>query len=152
MHMLPPGLAHDVTAPAQGMHFGIVTRQEEAQAWAVARETFPEDTYGQRLLSFSMSNTDSVWKIRLQQATEMAAVAQPGYWLAPFRNFQADCPYFIGSYQQVTALLIALVRRGITVFILDIPAREEEFAHIEVAFEDAVKQLQAENDETRDRQ
>jgi alkanesulfonate monooxygenase len=150
MQMLPPGLTYDLTAQAQGMHFGIVTRQEEAQAWAVARETFPEDRYGQRLLSYSMSNTDSVWKIRLKQVAEMAAVAQPGYWLEPFRNFQADCPYFIGSYQQVTALLVALVRRGITVFILDIPAREEDFSHIEVAFKDAEKQLRAENDETRD--
>lgn len=141
MHMLPPGLAEALPTPVQGVHFGIVTRQDAAPAWTRAREFFPEDRYRQRLLRFSMSNTDSVWKQRLQQAAELATAAQPGYWLEPFRNFQADCPYFVGSYQQVTELIVALVRQGIRVFILDIPAHQEEFYHTDVVFKAAERQL-----------
>jgi alkanesulfonate monooxygenase len=141
MQMLPPSLESDLTKGMDGIHFGVVTREDEALAWEVARATFPEDRYGQRVLTFSMNNTDAVWKMRMKQAAEMAAAARPGYFLEPFRNFKADCPYFIGSHEQVAELIASLVLRGINMFILDIPAQEEEFRHVDLAFKKAETQL-----------
>ena len=102
-------------------------------AWQAARATYPPDAAGRRMQAFSMSNTDSVWKQRMLAASKMAEGAKPGYWLEPFRNFQADCPYFIGSREQVARLIASFVQSGIRHIILDAPPSEQEVAEIDAA-------------------
>jgi len=143
MQMLPAQLDAALTAGATGIHFGIVTRESEESAWQAAKEIFPPDAAGRRMQAFSMTNTDSVWKQRMMMATKMGENAEPGYWLEPFRNFQADCPYFIGSRSQVAGLIAAIVRKGIRHIILDIPRAEQEFAEIDAAFACAAESLAA---------
>jgi alkanesulfonate monooxygenase len=140
MQMLKPELEQAVDG-AGGIHFGIITRETEDEAWAVAHELMPEDEVGREILDYSMKNTDSVWKRQMKEASEESIEQSSNYWLAPFRNFKADCPYFVGDYNQVTDLLVRLIGRGIDLFILDIPAREEEFRHINIAFKKAGQQL-----------
>ena len=89
--------------------------------------------------AMSMNNTDSVWKQRMMMAAKMETDARQGYWLDPFRHFQADCPYFIGSHEAVAELVRELAAAGIRHIILDIPAIEEEFAEIDIAFGKAAK-------------
>ncbi len=137
MQMLPAQLEDQLTAGATGIHFGIVTRSSEEDAWQAAKRLFPADASGQRMQTFSMKNTDSEWKQRMMMAAKMAESARPGYWVEPFRNFQADCPYFIGSHAQVGELIARLVRKGIRNIILDIPAAEEEFAAVDGACQEA---------------
>lgn len=134
MQMLPAKLDGDLTPGAQGIHFGIVTRSDPEAAWQAAREIFPPDEAGRRLQAFSMNNTDAVWKRRMMMAATMGEGAREGYWLEPFRNFKADCPYFVGSHAQVAALVARLARGGIRHIILDIPRAEREFAEIDQAF------------------
>src|SRR5687767_4022065 len=119
MRMLTPTLGEGVIDGETGVHFGIVTRPSEEAAWAAAVQCFPEDKRGERIQELSMSNTDSVWKQRMAKAAKLEQDAKPGYWLRPFKSFQADCPYFIGSHAQVADVLAQLVRRGIRHFILD---------------------------------
>jgi alkanesulfonate monooxygenase len=134
MTMLGPELA-DSLAPAQrGIHLGLVTRRRGSDAWASAEHLFPEDRRGARVQELTMKNTDSVWKQRMFKAAQLGESARPGYWLRPFRDFKADCPYFVGSHDEAGALLAALVRGGIRHIILDIPCAEEEFANVERAF------------------
>lgn len=133
MQMLKPTLSRDL-ADDKAIHFGIVTRSETSEAWQAAQRHFPEDTLKQSMLDFSMNNTDSVWKRRLKIAADQPDKSDTGYWLAPFRNFMADCPYVVGDYQQVAELLANLIVQGIDCFVLDIPAHEEEFQHIHAAF------------------
>ncbi|PON09613.1 LLM class flavin-dependent oxidoreductase [Candidatus Entotheonella serta] len=140
MQMLPANV-DDLATGVKGIHFGIVTREQEAHAWQAASELFPDDDMGRELLELSMQNTDSAWKMRLQRAADMIASPTPGYWLDPFRTFKADCPYFVGTYQDTAALVATLVRRGIDTFILDIPAREEEFYHVDRVFQSAQQEL-----------
>ncbi|MEQ8661721.1 MAG: alkanesulfonate monooxygenase, partial [Gammaproteobacteria bacterium] len=122
-------------APGQrGIHLGLVTRPRALDAWASAERLFPEDRRGARVQELTMKNTDSVWKQRMFKAAQLGESAQPGYWLRPFRDFKADCPYFVGSHDEVAALLAALVRGGIRHLILDIPCVEEEFANVDEAF------------------
>jgi alkanesulfonate monooxygenase len=144
MQMLPPDI-DSISGDIEGIHFGIVTRDSEAQAWEAAHRLFPEDKEGQEILAHSMINTDSVWKKRMKAAISMENPSNRAYWLEPFRNFNADCPYFIGDYNQVTDLLVRLICKGVRVLILDIPAYEEEFYHIDLAFKKASERLRAGN-------
>lgn len=134
MRMLPPELDDGITGAGVGLHFGIVTRDDEKPAWQAAARRFPEDRYGERVQALTMKNTDSVWKQRMFRALQMEESARPGYWLNPFKTFQADCPYFVGSHQQVAQLISRLVRSGARKFILDIPGHEEEFENVAAAF------------------
>jgi alkanesulfonate monooxygenase len=140
MQMLQPDLG-EATGDAQGIHFGIITRPAAAESWQEARALFPQDQEGQHILDLSMRNTDSIWKKKMRLASRIEDLKsaggeseETGYWLQPFRNFKADCPYFVGDYERVADLLVRLITKGASLFILDIPAREEEFRHINAAF------------------
>jgi alkanesulfonate monooxygenase len=141
LQMLPPKVDQGLTE-ARAVHFGVVTRPDEAGAWAAAHELFPESLEDQEILELSMQNTDSVWKRRMHQADRLGP-GEPGYWLTPFRNFKADCPYVVGDYRRVAGVVARLVRKGVEVVILDIPAREEEFRHIDRAFALSADELRA---------
>ncbi len=128
MQMLPGTLAEALAPGVAGIHLGIITRADEGEAWAAARRRFPHDPEARAMLELSLGNTDSQWKQRMVQAARQSASAAPGYWLEPFCQMQADCPYFVGSHRQVGELLRALVRGGIETVILDLPADEVEVA------------------------
>jgi len=49
----------------------------------------------------------------------------------------------VGAYERIADILVRLIRGGIDVFVLDIPAQEEEFQHIHYAFEIAREKLLA---------
>ena len=100
LQMLQPTFAAGLEE-ARAIHFGIVTRETDSQAWDAAYTLFPEDEDGQAILDYSMQNTDSIWKRRMKLAAEEPDCSDSGYWLAPFRNFKADCPYIVGGYDRV---------------------------------------------------
>jgi alkanesulfonate monooxygenase len=140
MEMLRPELGNGVYG--KGIHFGIVTRSEQTEAWRVARELFPEDRLGQRIQERSMGNTDAEWKRRMFVAAQAPDPLVTGYWLEPFKNFKADCPYYVGDRQSVASLIESLVRAGIRTFILDIPNSATEFDEVRAAFASAESRLQ----------
>jgi alkanesulfonate monooxygenase len=140
LHMLQPEFEQGLSN-TRAIYFGITTRKDEAQAWKVAKRLFPESEEDQTMLDLSMENTDSVWKRRLRLAADQPDRADTGYWLLPFRNFKADCPYVVGAYERIADVLVRLIRGGIDVFVLDIPAQEEEFQHVHYAFEIAREKL-----------
>jgi alkanesulfonate monooxygenase len=133
MRMLGPQLEQP-PGRTQAIHFGIVTRDSEDDAWRAARERFPDDEIGRFVQEQSMKNTDSEWKRRLQLAASQEAGALPGFWMSPFANFQADCPFFVGDHARVSALLAALVRSGVRTFVLDIPLDAQEYDNTAIAF------------------
>lgn len=139
LQMLPPQLAAGLMPSATGVNFGLITRPTRDQAWSAARARFPEDRHGQRVLALSMSNTESVWKQRLKKAAEMEAGSAAEYWLDPFRNFQSDCPYLVGDYEQVSEILASLITRGIRAIVLDLPRDESEYRHAAEAFSRAAR-------------
>jgi alkanesulfonate monooxygenase len=129
MQMLPARLEDDL-ADVPGIHFGIVSRETGDAAWEAARTLFPDSEESRTMLQYSMSNTDAVWKHRMMAESERVVAAGDGYWLAPFANFQADCPYLVGSHDYIAERLRLLAQRGVTTFIFDIPANEEEFLNL----------------------
>jgi alkanesulfonate monooxygenase len=133
LQMLPSNLEKLIVS-ARAVHFGVITRKDEAASWTAARSAFPEDEVGRRAQELSMANTDSVWKMRMKRASEMEdAGGMPGYWLEPFRAFKADCPYFVGAYREVRLLINKLVENGTESIVLDLPPKEEEFHHVSMA-------------------
>jgi alkanesulfonate monooxygenase len=133
MRMLQPALERAHVA-SRGISFGIVARATREAAWNAARALFPADREAQELLDMSMSNTDSSWKRRLHSVAHLPERTEDGYWLGPFRNFQADCPYFVGSYSRTADLLRGLAEKGVDFVVLDIPAQDEEYEHVGRAF------------------
>jgi alkanesulfonate monooxygenase len=117
-----------------GVRIGIITDRDEARAWSIASERFPEDRKGQLTRQLATKVSDSRWH---QQLSELAddEGRNGNYWLAPFRNYQAMCPYLVGSYDQVAAELARYVDDGCETFIVDEPASEEDMQHTGFVFE-----------------
>jgi len=129
MQMLPPTL-EDGLSNAPGVNMGIVARQERDQAWRAAHVLFQDSAENRDVLKYTMSNTDSVWKRRLGAEAEIEELRENGYWLGPFMNYQADCPYLVGSYSDVGSSLRRFVEKKISTIILDVIADEEELQHV----------------------
>ena len=123
MQNLKPELEQAVNGQS-GIHFGIITREQEAQAWQAARHRFPEDPSGRELLEFSVKNTDASWWKYMKKVSDEAPQTPSNYWLHPFQNYKADCAYIVGDYEYVASLLVRLIDRGIKAFILEIPPCE----------------------------
>jgi alkanesulfonate monooxygenase len=140
----------DQADEGSGIRVGIVTRESDAEAWAVAHERFPADRKGQLTQKLAMKVSDSHWHRQLAEMAESdggedAGAASDGdgaeeidpYWLWPFENYATFCPYLVGSYERVAQELRRYVEFGFRCFILDIPPSEEELTHIRAVFERA---------------
>jgi alkanesulfonate monooxygenase len=120
--------------PNTGVRVGIIARETEDEAWEIAHKRFPEDRAGQITHKIAMKVSDSSWHRQLSElATETNEKASP-YWLFPFQNYKTFCPYLVGSYRRVGEELARYIQIGYRTFILDIPAHEQELAHIRAAF------------------
>jgi alkanesulfonate monooxygenase len=128
MQMLPAGLDRAVTSP--GLNLGIFARPTRDQARRQAQLFFQDDAEKRALLRYSMENTDSVWKQRLKDAAQTSEIQENGYWMLPFLTSEADCPYLVGSYDEIGATLRRFVDVGVTTIILDAVASEHELEHI----------------------
>jgi alkanesulfonate monooxygenase len=117
-----------------GVRIGIVARKNRSEAWNVAHQRFPEDRKGQLTRKLANKVSDSQWHKRL---AEVGASVGDGetYWLHPFENYQTNCPYLVGAYEEVAFELGRYMAGGYSTFILDIPFAEEEFEHIGAVFQ-----------------
>ena len=125
-----PGGEYLETGPATGegagVRVGIVADPDPDRAWARARERFPEDRKGQIAHKMAMKVSDSHWHRQISDI-EKAVEGQPSpYWLWPFKNYSTFCPYLVGSDDVVSDELATYIRAGFRVFILDIPAQQED--------------------------
>ena len=129
--------AHPSRDVACGVRIGIVARNSEEKAWAVASERFPEDRKGQLTRQLANKVSDSAWHHQLAGIGATANGKRGTYWLHPFENYQTNCPYLVGSYDTVAEEVSRYLEAGFGTFILDIPAAEEEFEHIGAVFQRA---------------
>src|SRR3989449_269182 len=90
---LPDDLLH------LGVRVGIIARERDADAWAVAYSRFPEDRKGQLTHQLAMKVSDSSWHKQL--STVVVETERSPYWLVPFQNYKTMCPYLVGSYDRV---------------------------------------------------
>jgi alkanesulfonate monooxygenase len=128
---------------SRGIRIGIIARSGEDEAWSVARARYPEDRKGQLTHQLAMKVSDSSWHQQLSQLAQAAPAAEHPYWLVPFQNYKAVCPFLVGSYDRVADELARYVDIGYRTFILEVPASEDEISHTGVVFDRAVSRCTA---------
>ncbi len=148
LQMLPSGEVNDSNCKNKSLAFGIVARETPEDAWEAANKIYPPDRFGQKLLKVSMERNETDWKARIGREMEAGswergdgsgASATPGvrlnplYWLEPFKNKYADCPYLVGSYAELAEFVATLAKHEAHSFVLTIKT-EEEFGHIDKVF------------------
>ena len=129
-----------------GIRIGILARPGTDEAWSVALNRFPEDRKGQLTRQVATKVSDSTWHHRISELAADSSLSDDGkprdtYWLRPFENYQSNCPYLVGSYDDVAEVLASYVALGYRTFILDIPADELEFEHIGTAFQSTTRRV-----------
>ena len=117
-----------------GVRVGIIARSSEKEAWRIAHERFPEDRKGQLTHQLAMKRSDSQWHRQLSEREETCNNGNDPYWLVPFQNYKAFCPYLVGSYDRVAREVANYMRAGYGSFILDIPVSQAELNHINIVF------------------
>ena len=130
--------AQPANGAASGIRIGIIARSEEAEAWSIARARFPEDRKGQLTHQLAMKVSDSSWHRQLSELGNGASQAENPYWLVPFQNYKAMCPYLVGSYDRVADEVARYVDVGYRTFILEAPADADDMRHTGIVFERAV--------------
>ena len=121
-----------------GIRVGIIAREDDEEAWAVAYQRFPEDRKGQLTHQLAMKVSDSLWHQQLSELADETRNHRCPYWLTPFENYKTFCPYLVGSYQVVAQELAKYIGAGYWTFILDIPPDREEMHHTALAFHHAL--------------
>jgi alkanesulfonate monooxygenase len=116
-----------------GIRVGIIARESAAEAWRIARQRFPEDRKGQLTRQLATKVADSSWHKELAAMGDETDPQSP-YWLVPFQNYKTNCPYLVGSYDEVGGELARYIGAGYHTFILDIPPAEDELHHSNQAF------------------
>jgi alkanesulfonate monooxygenase len=141
----PPNEEMSTTADGAGIgiRVGVIARDDDSQAWKVARARFPEDRRGQVTHGLAMKVSDSHWHRQLSELGTTPPSAENPYWLGPFENYKTFCPYLVGSYDTVAVELARYIDLGFGTFIVDIPPDEEELGHTALAFEHAARHATA---------
>ena len=120
-----------------GIRVGIIARPDAEEAWRVAWTRFPEDRKGQLTRQLASKVSDSLWHHQLNEL-EAKRDGNP-YWLVPFQNYKAMCPYLVGSYDQVAEEMSRYFSAGFRRIILDVPPGSEDLAHTFAAFNRAMQ-------------
>jgi alkanesulfonate monooxygenase len=123
-----------------GIRLGIIGREYEEDAWAIARERFPEDRRGQAIHQLAMKVSDSVWHRQLSAIAPHLS-ADSTYWMVPFQNYKTFCPYLVGSYDRVGEELGRYLTAGCRAMILDVPPDQRELGHVRLSIEAAERAL-----------
>ena len=123
-----------------GMRVGLIARETEEEAWAVAYERFPADRKGQIAHQLAMRISDSHWHKQISSMSRESDSAQPVYWTWPFENYKTFCPYLVGGYQDISREILSYLELGYRTFILDVPPNREELRHVQTVFELAAAQ------------
>lgn len=122
-----------------GVRIGIITDEDEHNAWQIAHERFPGDRRGQIVHMVAMKVSDSAWHKQLSELERTAQTQENPYWLWPFKNYKTFCPYLVGSHEQVAGELAKYIRAGFKTFILDIPAEKWDLQTAGIVFQKAVE-------------
>jgi alkanesulfonate monooxygenase len=130
--------AQPANGAVRGIRIGIIARAEDAEAWSVARARFPQDRKGQLTHQLAMKVSDSSWHRQLSELGNAEPPAENPYWLVPFQNYKAMCPYLVGSYDRLADEVARYVDAGYRTFILEAPGSADDMRHTGIVFERAM--------------
>jgi alkanesulfonate monooxygenase len=121
-----------------GVRVGIIARETEDEAWAVAHSRFPPDRRGQLVHRLAMAASDSEWHKQLSVASAEERPDSP-FWMVPFENYKTFCPYLVGTYERIASVIAFYLRAGYRAFILDVPFEERDPADARITFDLATR-------------
>jgi alkanesulfonate monooxygenase len=124
-----------------GTRVGIICRDTNDQAWAHANKRFPPNPEGALMREFSTGVSDSAWVKELNK--EISVPAGSPYWLGPFKNFLAACPYLVGDEATLVKELLKYIDLGLRTFLLETPESAEDSKRVTALFEAARVQAMA---------
>jgi alkanesulfonate monooxygenase len=129
-----------------GVRIGIIARESDDEAWAIALARFPPDRRGKIAHQVAMSVSDSHWHGQLSaQDAHRGDAGGPGvrnpYWLEPFKNYKTFCPYLVGAYEDLAELVAGYLRLGARTVILDTPLAGDDLHHAGRVLDAAVEAI-----------
>ena len=139
-YAMPPrddSVLHRRPAVGSGLRVGIIARAEADDAWRTAFSRFPPDRKGALMRHHGRKVWDSHGYEGLCRLAEARAAEGNPYWMVPFENYKAMCPYLVGSHDEVAAVVSRYMSAGYGTFILDEPETEADLASAHVVFERA---------------
>jgi len=120
-----------------GVRVGVIARQEEREAWEVAQRRFSAGRRRRIADKLAMKSSGSASRRPLSQTAEQTSASKSPYWVFPLGNYEAFCPYLVGSYESVAQELARYISLGYKTFILDVPTDAEELDHMNTVFSHA---------------
>lgn len=115
-----------------GARVGIVSRPKTSDAWEVARERYPADASGAEIRKYFTKISDSAWVRELGRSGN--SPQESPYWLGPYNNNQASCPFLVGDISEVAAALSGYIRMGLRTFLVENPPTDEDAIYINETF------------------
>jgi alkanesulfonate monooxygenase len=109
-----------------GIRVGIIARDTSVEAWNLAAERFPKFREGEIRHRIIMLSTDSDWRKQMDNLPA-PSLYNGVYWLEPFKSYRGNCPYLIGSHDEVAAELARYLRQGCGTVILSEPFEEQDY-------------------------
>lgn len=134
-YLRPPGEYEGVAFPSElqyGTRVGIISRPKASEAWQAARDRYPENPVGVEIRKYFTRISDSAWVRELSRG--VAASEGHPYWLGPYNNDQAGCPFLVGDMSEVAAALAGYIRMGLRTFLVEAPPTDEDAAYITETF------------------
>lgn len=130
--------AGDAALSGAGLRMGIIARDTAEEAWRIALDRFPVYPEGEELHELAAETVSSEWHLTLSADAMRSSERAGVYWLYPFRSYRTYCPYLVGSYGDVGALVARYLELGATTIILDELYEEDDVHHSMLALERAV--------------
>ncbi len=111
-----------------GIRLGIIARSDADQAWQIARFRFPPSRAG-IVRTQMQQHSSSQWIRNLATLADESEVFDEVYWLGAYQSGQSNCPYLVGSYEQVASYLRHYLTAGVQEVLIDGPFSQEDFYH-----------------------
>jgi alkanesulfonate monooxygenase len=126
-----------------GIRLGIIARDTSEEAWRVAHHRFPSDQVGEQFHDMAEGLVESHWHKRLSVDARQAPTGEGTYWMYPFRTYKTFCPYLVGSYAEVAAMLRRYLDLGVATIILDVPQEADDLYTAGIALREAAEVVAA---------
>jgi alkanesulfonate monooxygenase len=108
-------------------------RDTSEKAWSAARKQYPDSPEGAEIRDYFVQTSDSVWVKELGK--EIQVPAGHPYWLGPYKNNQAACPFLVGNREDVAFELSRYINMGLRTFLVESPQSNEDAEQMTCAFD-----------------
>jgi alkanesulfonate monooxygenase len=111
-----------------GIRVGVIARETHDEAWRVATKRYRPDAASELFHRKVVQDIEAEWHQHLWRSSR-AHRRPSSYWLYPFRTTREYCPYLVGDYDEVGAMMAAYMDLGVNTLILSLPREADDLHH-----------------------